>query len=210
MYQGGQDILFPHVIFTVASSTQNLYSNIFTYETIPLLKLYSTHSFADIHIAHSTLVYLSFAPPVRRSKIPMIKIKTKTFFSSEVKSILDKYAITSDLLAMFLESTLEDFFFPLFSLLALPDPLPPFELLSLGLSLGRGEIEGVLISLGVCEGWDDGCADKLGLVEGWDEGAADKLGAMVGKDDGSALVDGIADGRDEGSVLKVGESDGYC
>jgi len=66
--------------------------------------------------------------------------KTKAFFSSEVTSLLDKYANTSDLLAMFLELTLEDLPFPLFSLKLddLPDPLPLFVGLELGMTLVDG------------------------------------------------------------------------
>jgi len=81
----------------------------------------------------------------------MINIKIKAFFSLEDKSLLDKYANTSDLLAIFLESTLEDFVFSLFSLLVLP-----FVGLELGSTLvdgaSDGANEGLPLSLGTDEG----------------------------------------------------------
>ena len=67
----------------------------------------------------------------------MIKATTKAFFSSEVTSLLDKYANTSDLLDMFLESTLED--------LALPDLLPLFVGLELGSTLVDGKPDGSVL-----------------------------------------------------------------
>jgi len=79
----------------------------------------------------------------------MINIKIKAFFSSEDKSLLDKYANTSDLLDMFLELTLEVLVFSLLT-------LPLFVGLELGSILVEGESEGtnegLPLSLGTAEG----------------------------------------------------------